>query len=389
MTHPLLSPIVSLVALQFLLHALGWALGAWMLPGQRRALLSWSAFLALVGLGFVLMTMRDEDRSWWALNGAALCWTGGLLMLWRGLAWHFGATGGVALQRVLALVTLAVQAAFGPGLEQAPTRVVFSYVANLAVVAAMLAQLYPLLQPRLGSRWSALLVVSPAVVIIIAFALQVVRQLLDPSKALELHRFDPDNLRSLYAYLVAVSLFSFTFMALVVAQLLSQLRTLSERDALTGLHNRRALTDRLAAHWAAWHRDRHGFALLLVDVDHFKRVNDTHGHQVGDAVLVQTAERLRTQVRAQDCVARFGGEEFVVLMPNASEAEAKALAGRLHRAMHEAPLAAGALALPMTISIGVAAVRADDADADGLLRRADAALYKAKAGGRDRVVVAP
>ena len=388
MNNALLSPIVSLVALQFLLHALGWALGAWMLREQRRALLSWSAFLALVGLGFVLMTMRDDDRTWWAFNGAALCWSGGLLMLWRGLAQHFGAPGGGAWQLALALFTLTVQVAFGPGLEQAPARVAFSYAGNLVIVAALLAHLHPLLRPRLGMV-RALLVASPAVVLIIAFGLQVVRQLLDTSRALELHRFDPDNLRSLYAYLVAVSLFSFTFMALVVGQLLARLRTLSERDALTGLHNRRALTERLAAHWAAWRRDGHGFALLLLDLDHFKRVNDTHGHHVGDAVLAQTAERLRAQVRVQDCAARFGGEEFVVLMPNAGEAEAMALAVRLRRAMHDAPLAAGTQPLSVTISVGLAAVRAEDADADGVLRRADAALYEAKAAGRDRVVASP
>ncbi|MDE2567216.1 MAG: GGDEF domain-containing protein [Burkholderiales bacterium] len=156
-------------------------------------------------------------------------------------------------------------------------------------------------------------------------------------------------------------------------------------DALTGQPNRRAL-DRLMAEQAALAgRDGRPFSLLLLDIDHFKQINDTHGHAVGDEALKAFAARVREQLREGDVCARYGGEEFVVVLPDTDLATAREVAERLRHAVAERPLLA-APRLGATVSIG-AAQFSGDRTPQQLLTMADAAVYAAKRGGRNQVQV--
>jgi diguanylate cyclase (GGDEF)-like protein len=162
-----------------------------------------------------------------------------------------------------------------------------------------------------------------------------------------------------------------------------ELARLATRDALTGVYNRRRFDERLDECFQTLRRTGRPSALLAIDADHFKRINDTHGHPAGDAVLLQLAQLLSEQVRATDFVARYGGEEFVVLLPDVGTvADAAIVAEKIRAAV------AGAV-FPgvgqVTISIGVSVSDTADPDASALTRRADAALYQAKAAGRNRV----
>lgn len=161
----------------------------------------------------------------------------------------------------------------------------------------------------------------------------------------------------------------------------------ASRDGLTHVHNRRHLTRVLDAEVARAARTGTPLTVVMVDLDHFKVVNDTYGHAVGDDLLVLLATTMASSLRADDVVARYGGEEFVVVMPGASAAVAarRAEQWRAVCAASSVPSAAGPVAA--TISLGVAQAVPGDTP-DGLLRRADDALYRAKSGGRDRVVVA-
>lgn len=179
-------------------------------------LIHWCAFLALVGLGFVLISQRDDSRSWLAFNGAALCWIGGLLALRRGLSYQFGMPARDGWQ-VAVLATMA-----GPSMETAPERVVLTYGGGMVTVVLMLMALWPTLRTRYSPP-RVLLIAAPAFILIIAFGSLVARQPLEPSRPLELHRFDASNLRSMVAYLVAAAIFNFVFMALVVGQLLPRM----------------------------------------------------------------------------------------------------------------------------------------------------------------------
>ena len=162
------------------------------------------------------------------------------------------------------------------------------------------------------------------------------------------------------------------------AQLMQSLAT---TDPLTGLPNRRALDDCLAAALAATHRHAEAVSVALIDVDHFKRINDRHGHATGDRVLVQLGHRLAADLRAGDRLGRWGGEEFLLVSGHTPLPAALELAERLRASV------AGfgfEHAEPVTVSIGVAQVRQGD-DAASLLERADQALYQAKDAGRNRV----
>lgn len=163
------------------------------------------------------------------------------------------------------------------------------------------------------------------------------------------------------------------------------LQRLAAHDPLTGLLNRRGLEERVSASLASARRRNAPLSLLLLDIDHFKKVNDGHGHDVGDLVLKAVAECLKRRLREVDVVARIGGEEFVVLLPDTGSFGACQVAGALVRAVQVAPMP---VVGGITISCGVAEIDADTETADDALRRADGALYEAKHGGRNQFCLA-
>ena len=174
-------------------------------------------------------------------------------------------------------------------------------------------------------------------------------------------------------------------MRLYQAQLEQQNAELSEQtrtDPLTGLPNRRAFAAALAGAITRTSGTGDPLAVAVVDVDHFKTINDLHGHDEGDRVLVALADMLKSQAAGRGMAARHGGEEFVVLLPGATLEEARLQCEFMRQSVGLLPIG-----LPVSVSIGVATHRRGDA-AEDLFRRADQALYEAKRGGRDRVVAA-
>lgn len=174
----------------------------------------------------------------------------------------------------------------------------------------------------------------------------------------------------------------------------ARLRRSGFTDVLTGWHNRRYLQARLREEIARARRELHGLVCLMLDIDHFKRVNDAWGHAAGDTILREVAQRIESQVRASDVAVRYGGEEFVILLPNTGVKDGLRLAERIRAAV-----SAGPCDLPegdtvdITVSIGIAGLEPRGIDEDlktageALIARADVALYCAKAQGRDRVAL--
>ena len=159
-------------------------------------------------------------------------------------------------------------------------------------------------------------------------------------------------------------------------------------DALTGLHNRRYMETHLGTLVEQAAQRGKPLAALVLDIDHFKSINDTHGHDAGDDVLREFALRIRRSIRNIDLACRFGGEEFVVVMPDTDMAVAAAVAERLRRrvAGEPFPIQRGTTLLNVTLSIGIAALGGAEDTAAAMLKRADQALYRAKRDGRNRVV---
>lgn len=159
-------------------------------------------------------------------------------------------------------------------------------------------------------------------------------------------------------------------------------------DPLTGVYNRRFLDGRLAEEFARARRYGTPLSIIFLDIDHFKKINDTHGHKAGDQVLAATAKLLGAGLREMDIVARFGGEEFVIVAPHTPLAGATEVAVRLLKAVetHDFNVPAGNAGLRVTCSAGVASVDADMTSSNLLVGAADRCLYRAKHDGRNRVV---
>jgi diguanylate cyclase len=153
-------------------------------------------------------------------------------------------------------------------------------------------------------------------------------------------------------------------------------------DSLTGLPNRRAFTDRLEERMSAWSRRQEVFSLLLVDVDHFKKLNDLHGHVAGDQMLASIGRALRGAIRREDSVARYGGEEFAVLLPNTTLEQAVRVGQKVREAVARVVVAHNGHEIRVTASGGLASIGVNER-AETLIQRADGALYAAKAAGRD------
>mgnify|MGYP000480612368 CR=1 FL=1 len=169
------------------------------------------------------------------------------------------------------------------------------------------------------------------------------------------------------------------------------LSDLAETDALTGVTNRRGLTRRFEQ-LEGDKRSGGGVALLLLDLDRFKRINDTHGHDAGDAALIAVTRQIQGVLRREDLLARIGGEEFAALLPDTNSAGAMTIAERIRRLVEETPVSAEDQEIRTTVSIGIAARLPEarrEVGLNTLMRRADRALYQAKAAGRNRCRMAP
>jgi diguanylate cyclase (GGDEF)-like protein len=197
----------------------------------------------------------------------------------------------------------------------------------------------------------------------------------------------PHPLVLLESLMVALAL-AFLIVSAAKEQLEVKHREASLIDPLTGIANRRGFSIFVEQMLARARRDGSAPALLLLDLDHFKAVNDNWGHQVGDRALQAVARTVEQQVRAGDVVARLGGEELAVALALSRIDQAAVLAERVRRAVAALDISRGEVSLRLTVSIGVAAFRPGDS-LDGLVARADAALYRAKANGRNRVEFAP
>jgi two-component system cell cycle response regulator len=170
------------------------------------------------------------------------------------------------------------------------------------------------------------------------------------------------------------------------SRLFERIRNLSIRDSLTDLFNHRHSIEIVATEFDRVGRYEGGVSVLMLDVDHFKKINDEHGHQAGDVVLKDCARVMRDQLRSVDAIGRYGGEEFLAVLPHTTYEEARATAERLRRAIEGHVFRAGAKELRVTVSVGVACYPSEAVDSPvALIRQADQALYRAKQGGRNRV----
>ena len=175
---------------------------------------------------------------------------------------------------------------------------------------------------------------------------------------------------------------------LKISRMEEEMRNLASYDSLTGLLSRHAFFESANSHVSLANRNKSLFVVMLVDLDHFKAINDQYGHPAGDAVLRLFADVVNSVARRSDIVGRLGGEEFAIILPTTSTEEALEFSNRLHKAVNQAVLKYGDAIIRYTVSIGLAASSTARVNSlDNLLTRADLALYQAKRNGRNQTLV--
>lgn len=370
--------------------ALGWAV-AGQLGGLKPVVVRhWTSYCACVSLGLVCFLVSPHVSNTLIVLGN-LSLTLGCVLLRRGLV-HLGGHGQHDVENFLCLLAASLgQWWVGPLDELVPAR---SLLVSGVIALLLLRTSFELgcRLPQLSGSRQGWLLGAPLWLMGLLLVARMVRILWfwgHPGQW-QVPATNGASLGLLFAVVLGSSLFQHSLAYLVVQGLVRQLRDWSTRDTLTGLNNRRAWVQALALEDQHLRRRPANTAVLAIDIDHFKRLNDCHGHPAGDAVLVSLARTLQRTLRTTDVLARVGGEEFGVLLRNMDQDGAVQAAERLREAVASMNVVISGQAMQLTISVGVALLpeaHAPNRSVESLLELADAALYRAKSAGRNRVVL--
>lgn len=381
------STLIVALAAQQLLFACGWWMQARNIAAQRKALLHWSVFCALTGLSLLLFgeaARRAAPELAQVLRNVAL--VAGAMALRRGLLQFSHQPLRDREQMLVFAVYMAALALLGTSDDAAARRTIVIAIVMCWLPLRMAYELYRGARSEFGAPAVAC-VGAPLAAVGVAMGVRGVLAIVRPdAAAASITVAAGFNVALLLTVAVVLAVFHFALNVLVARRMVAELEHLSSHDSLTQLLNRRAFEQRLTGEIAAGIRAGAPLGLLLIDIDHFKRVNDRLGHQAGDAVLREVADRLAAAVRRSDVLARVGGEEFGVLLPDTDAPGIRQAAERLRLAVCGRPLDRPEGPLEVTVSVGASMRLSGESDAEAMLRRADQALYRAKAEGRDRTV---
>lgn len=352
----------------------------------RPALLLWSRALFVLPLGWTLLSLREQLPLSLGVALPSLLLYYGFGLLAVALARFMGVRG-MHWQVWTVVALTALSTLFFTFVHESHLGRVLSSSPLLALLFFLTAR--PLLDAfRAGGAVSQRIT---ATVFLTGVALMLARTVVESipdwraQGLYDLHSMQP---LVLFYLPVAPLIATFGFLLMSADRLHAELEQLATLDPLTGAWNRRAMLEQCARALGLDRRHRRPSALLLLDADHFKRVNDTYGHEAGDAVLRELVRRMREVLRHEDLVGRLGGEEFVALLPGTPEQGAAEVAERLREAVARENFFCRGEEIPLTVSIGVAEREVGEADIAALVQRADRAMYAAKRAGRDRVVTA-
>jgi diguanylate cyclase (GGDEF)-like protein len=371
------------ILVQQCLFGLFWLVAA-RLRLARGPALHWAAMAWLMASGLALILLRGQAPQWLSLGVANGLVLAAFVALRRGTQ-RFARLPTTDREHGL-LLALGVVSAVGtavagvsplPAVLMAAAVMAWTLLRGAREIRGALAEEFG----RTAAFWCA----SPMAMLAVLFLVRAAAAVLDPAGFQSyLQQPGGGGVAAAFVSLVVSLLLQANLTTIVVLRLVRRLQYQSDHDMLTGLLSRRPMEHLLLAESKRQRRFARGFGLLSIDIDHFKKINDSCGHAAGDAVLKRVAEALRASARDIDSVARMGGEEFYVLLPGADEAGAESVAVRVLetvRGLHHPEIDDA----PVTISIGLVVTEAPDEPIQALQRRLDQALYSAKAAGRDRL----
>ena len=349
-------------------------------PASIKGLGEWAIALVMVATGSMLGFGLGLLPTVLSITLPRILFPAGLLLVYAGTQRFFGLTPRFKSWFVLIAVVALVQMWF--------TFVQPDFSTRLALSNALAACLYVafanLLRKQGLDTFAKRLLMGVVVSMLCVLVMRLVTLIIWPVGE-NIFNTAPQHLVYVTSFAVLVVLKSVSLVLLASERLHTEVAYLASHDSLTNALTRRHMNEVCAMELERSQRHGHSMALLIMDLDHFKAVNDTHGHQRGDEVLVDFVARVHAFLRRPDQLARFGGEEFVALLPETSLEDALGVAERIRAACAQA----GGAGPACTVSIGVTTNRTANDSVDALIARADAAMYQAKARGRNRVEIAP
>lgn len=355
-------------------------------PDVQPSAFSWRVATLLQACGCILQAVQAQLPPGFVLPLANACILFGMTGYLRALRQFYGLPDRWSILWPAVIGTLGVFwfAAVQPNLG---VRIVF---ASLALAFVMFACVYTL--QRYGERQPMTSQRVQALIFLVIALLMVVRGVqtlfIPPPEASLLQTGNSVRALSLVIMTTLPVIGTTAFLLMCSERIRRQWQQAASTDYLTGLANRRTVAQAGTQAFALARREGGRLSLAVLDVDHFKRINDQHGHDAGDLALKYLAEKLLAACEENDLTGRLGGEEFILLWQGADATRALRTAERLQDALRAQPLRIGDAPIALTVSIGIAVLDDSQADFDELLRQADRALYAAKAEGRDRVMMA-
>jgi diguanylate cyclase (GGDEF)-like protein len=385
MTHAQL--LVAVIFMQQALFGAVW-LGAVRLRISAPAARHWAAATWLTAASMLLIEFRGQASIWLTVVLANVLLISSFVVLRRGVQ-VFARSQPTDREHRLVL-SAGAAAVLISAATNAPM-MVFLLVVSSTLAFILLrnaSEVRRLLAGEFGERAAWLCALPLAAIGVLNMIRVVVAPLAVGAFAPSISEAGLGNTGLMFATMLFGLVLNGTLVAMVFTRMVRRLEYQSDHDALTGLLGRRPLERLLRAEAARHARTGRSYALLSIDIDHFKRINDRHGHAVGDVVLARVAQTLQARSREGDSVARMGGEEFCALLPDADLAGAQQAGQRMLEAVRQLPHPEAGNALQVTVSIGLAVAQGEGETVEDLLLRVDRALYAAKQAGRDRIVLA-
>ena len=364
--------------------AIAWGLIAKPLNIATLASMRFSLANICVFLGITLNSQRTESDSYlyWFCADIAILF--GFIMLRWGTQYLFRLKHSTKFDLSILAITAALMLMAPPNFHSEPVLAML-FSANAALSFVMLTQdNYYAIRRDTGNR-VAIAMVVPLIAMAIIFMIRFFIALLSPSETprfIAMHTIEA--IPVLWFYVFLALLINILMIGNAMTRLVSKIRMLAEKDQLTGLWNRRAMQKRLTTTHQRWQKNAEPYSVILLDLDHFKHINDHYGHDVGDLALLTAARLFHSVLREHDVLCRHGGEEFLVLLPATSAPSARAVADKLHRVLRENPINWQDKKVQLCASVGYATIY-QGCQPDKLLIEADHAMYQAKSEGRDRI----
>jgi diguanylate cyclase (GGDEF)-like protein len=376
--------LIQVISLVAGLYSVAWGFIGWPMKITPAAALRFGIANLLVMVGVWLTLRRQVESTYLAYQVADVVLMIGFTCFRAGVQFLTGAK--YTLRENIAVVALVAVADFavGPSRENIVAEAFVFSVGVAWITSRSFWETYQSLG-RDFSPWIRLFLALPFGVcgmVLMARALVLVAV---PSLALKVADiFNDTAVVFLWSQLVLLLMANLTVGAIAIGGLFLKIRAMAERDGLTGVWNRRAIEGRTDTELERFRRSGAVCALAMLDLDHFKTINDRLGHDGGDAALKHVCQVVQSSLRKMDSLGRFGGEEFIVLLPNTDLVQARVSMERIRSTLVANPLVWKGTAVPITTSIGLAGLCAGDGIVT-VVKRADEALYRAKANGRNRV----